>query len=210
MQDARTTFYRAVDISWRDNNTEALKWVSINSRQLAKAARNYVDTLYPYCGLQAASPDTEIIILERYEKPTEAGTLAYGYLVIAGERFPYRLVDWDEDTEKAGLVAANKGAGQWNYGLLADVILELDAINFDLDFTLFEKTEIANIMDGRSAPEPGSGSGGGDEKAMGSLSEKFLIAPFSVLNAREGWWQNRKRAWISLGIESEKGRGGGA
>ncbi len=60
MQDARTTFYRAVDISWRDNNTEALKWVSINSRQLAKAARSYVDTLYPYCGLQAASPDTEI------------------------------------------------------------------------------------------------------------------------------------------------------
>ncbi|RZA01067.1 MAG: acyl-CoA dehydrogenase [Sphingobacteriaceae bacterium] len=60
MQDARTTFYHAVDISWRDNNTEALKWVSINSRQLAKAARNYVDALYTYCGLQAASPDTEI------------------------------------------------------------------------------------------------------------------------------------------------------
>ena len=60
MQDARTTFYRAVDLSWRDNNTEALKWVSINSRQLAKAARNYVDALYPYCGLMAASPDTEI------------------------------------------------------------------------------------------------------------------------------------------------------
>lgn len=39
------------------------------------------------------------------------------------------------------------------------------------------------------------------------LSEKFMIAPFTVMNAREGWWQNRKRDWISLGIESEEGRG---
>lgn len=60
MQDARNNFYRAVDISWQDNNPEALQWVSFTSRQLAKAARNYVDALYPYCGLQAASPDTEI------------------------------------------------------------------------------------------------------------------------------------------------------
>ena len=28
-----------------------------------------------------------------------------------------------------------------------------------------------------------------------------------MLNAREGWWQNRKRAWIDLGIRSELGRG---
>jgi hypothetical protein len=30
--------------------------------------------------------------------------------------------------------------------------------------------------------------------------------PFSVLNAREGWWQARKDAWIALGIRSELGR----
>lgn len=40
------------------------------------------------------------------------------------------------------------------------------------------------------------------------LAEKFLIPPFSVLNAREGIWQDRKRAWLSLGIQSEVGRGG--
>lgn len=60
LQDARNNFYRAVDISWRESNPEALQWVSFTSRQLAKAARNHVDALYPYCGLQAASPDTEI------------------------------------------------------------------------------------------------------------------------------------------------------
>lgn len=40
------------------------------------------------------------------------------------------------------------------------------------------------------------------------LGDTFLIPPFSVLNAREGWWQERKRAWLALGIQSELGRGG--
>jgi len=43
----------------------------------------------------------------------------------------------------------------------------------------------------------------------GNLADRFGIPPFSVLNAREGWWQDRKAAWIALGIKSELGRGGG-
>jgi DNA modification methylase len=38
------------------------------------------------------------------------------------------------------------------------------------------------------------------------LAERFFIPPFSVLNAREGWWQDRKRGWIGMGIKSEVGR----
>lgn len=45
------------------------------------------------------------------------------------------------------------------------------------------------------------------DKAKNALSEKFGIPPFSVMNAREGEWQTRKRAWIALGIHSELGRG---
>ena len=33
------------------------------------------------------------------------------------------------------------------------------------------------------------------------------LCPFSVLNARGGWWQERKAAWLALGIQSELGRG---
>jgi DNA modification methylase len=43
--------------------------------------------------------------------------------------------------------------------------------------------------------------------AKKTLSEKFGVPPFTVLNAREGWWQDRKRAWLALGIRSELGRG---
>lgn len=47
-------------------------------------------------------------------------------------------------------------------------------------------------------------------KKAGALSLRFEFPPFSVLNAREGAWQDRKREWISLGIQSELGRGLGA
>lgn len=39
------------------------------------------------------------------------------------------------------------------------------------------------------------------------LAQRFIFPPFSVLNAREGSWQERKRRWIGLGIQSELGRG---
>jgi len=42
---------------------------------------------------------------------------------------------------------------------------------------------------------------------MGKLSDDFFMPPFSVLNARSGEWQKRKREWISRGIKSELGRG---
>jgi hypothetical protein len=39
-----------------------------------------------------------------------------------------------------------------------------------------------------------------------SLAARFGIAPFSVLNAREGWWQDRKGQWMDLGLRSAEGR----
>jgi hypothetical protein len=39
-----------------------------------------------------------------------------------------------------------------------------------------------------------------------SLFDRFMVPPFSVLNGRDGWWMERKQAWIGLGIEGELGR----
>lgn len=43
--------------------------------------------------------------------------------------------------------------------------------------------------------------------SRGPLADRFEFPPFTVLNAREGPWQERKAAWLSLGIKSEVGRG---
>ena len=60
IQQYREVFYKALDNSWENTNAESLQQVSVTSRQLAIAARSHVDALYPYCGLQAASPETEL------------------------------------------------------------------------------------------------------------------------------------------------------
>lgn len=39
-----------------------------------------------------------------------------------------------------------------------------------------------------------------------TLAGRFIIPPFSILSARSADWLNRKKAWLSLGIESELGR----
>lgn len=48
-----------------------------------------------------------------------------------------------------------------------------------------------------------------DESAKKSilLRDKFIEPPFSVLDARNGNWQQRKRDWLELGIKGEVGRG---
>jgi len=39
------------------------------------------------------------------------------------------------------------------------------------------------------------------------LRDKFMEPPFSVLDTRSGAWQNRRRAWLRKGLQSELGRG---
>ncbi len=103
---------------------------------------------------------------------------------------------------RAFIIADNKLTenGGWNEEMLAAELAELQALDFDIGLTGFEAEEIERLMHESTA----AGTGGG-----GSLSDKFLVPPFSVLNAREGWWQERKREWLALGIKSELGRGGG-
>lgn len=66
LRDARDQFYTAADASWQALsiegiiNEELLKSLSSKSKDLAKTARQAVDELFPYCGMQAADPGTEL------------------------------------------------------------------------------------------------------------------------------------------------------
>ena len=40
----------------------------------------------------------------------------------------------------------------------------------------------------------------------GPIADRFLVPPFSVLNAADGFWQERKASWASLGMRGEVGR----
>lgn len=60
LQMARDNFFEQVDDTWKHPGASDLQALSKSSRRLAITAREAVDQLYPYCGLMAASPDTEI------------------------------------------------------------------------------------------------------------------------------------------------------
>jgi hypothetical protein len=40
----------------------------------------------------------------------------------------------------------------------------------------------------------------------GIVAQKFGIPPFTILDAKQGDWQERKRAWAAIGIAGEIGR----
>lgn len=39
-----------------------------------------------------------------------------------------------------------------------------------------------------------------------TLADRFVVPPFSLLDRRSGLWQDRRRKWLSMGIQSELGR----
>lgn len=43
-------------------------------------------------------------------------------------------------------------------------------------------------------------------KSRGPVADKFTFPPFTVLDSRQGEWQDRKRAWLKSGIVSNEGR----
>lgn len=77
----------------------------------------------------------------------------------------------------------------------------------------WDEGELAGLLENFGAPGPALDGIGTDppgqpgEGGSGSLAERFIVPPFSVLDGRQGYWQSRKREWLALGIQSEVGRG---
>ncbi len=123
---------------------------------------------------------------------------------------PVALADELTETQiKAFRLLANQSASwaEWDTALLQLALADIEAAGFDLDLIGFEPGELETLA--REEGEDGQDADGSALSGPGSLAAKFGLPPFSVLDARDGWWQERKRAWLALGIKSEQGRGGG-
>lgn len=102
----------------------------------------------------------------------------------------------DETEARAYRLADNRTGeeAEWDLDLLQFEFDALAEVDFELELTGFEASDW--LKD----------EGGSTEPPETRLADDFGIAPFTTFNARSGWWQNRKRAWIDLGIQSELGR----
>jgi len=107
------------------------------------------------------------------------------------KKIPCVEVELDADREKELNIRLNKNVGEWDYDALANNfdVGELTEWGFTDDELQFYETEESGYEERKT------------------LAEKFIVPPFSVLDARQGYWQDRKRDWLSLGIDSGEGRG---
>ena len=114
-------------------------------------------------------------------------------------------LDLDDDTGTARKLAYydNRAA---QVGLDWDAEQMLADLGAGLDLSaMFKQDELDALIATIGVSD--STANGTAEQARATLAERFLIPPFSVLDARQGYWQARKSAWIALGIQSELGRG---
>lgn len=101
--------------------------------------------------------------------------------------------DLTEEQIKAFRLADNKVSEQasWNYDLLnleLDDILDIDMEDFGFNFD--------QVIENPYSDSP-------NEK---NLQERFIAPPFSIIDTRQKYWQDRKRLWKEFGIKSDEGR----
>jgi hypothetical protein len=134
---------------------------------------------------------------------------------------PVIVLDHLNEAQRRALVIADNKLAEnagWDEAMLRAELAALREEDFDLDILGFSDADLLRILDsidpsglpppeGKGAGEDGHGPDSPAPAPSVTLAERFGVPPFSVLDARKGWWQDRKRAWIALGIRSELGRG---
>lgn len=99
--------------------------------------------------------------------------------------------EWTEEQQKQFLIKDNVSGGEWDWDMLANEWDVKQLEEWGLDIPNFETDEVLEAQE--------------NEKSK-KLSDRFIIPPFSVLDTKQGVWQQRKNYWLSLGIKSEIGR----
>lgn len=118
------------------------------------------------------------VLTERYGEPVSFDEVA-GVLTVGDSTFPVRIVDWDDETARAAMVAANSPylAGAWDWkqlGALLEQLPELADLRFDA-----LRAEAAIVLDESPAPaglKPDSESAAADKPAVHSFKLIFKTA----------------------------------
>lgn len=184
-----------------------------------KIERRKVGDLRPYARNPKTHPPSQITALVGMIKEfgfTEPLLIDEDDTILAGhgrtlaakeigfEELPVVVIRGLTDSQKRALVIADNRSnemGGWNNELLVSELNELKLSGYSIELTGFDSSDLVSFIAQASEQDATR------QQNVGNLAERFGIPPFSILNAREGWWQDRKRAWLSIGIQSELGRG---
>ena len=111
--------------------------------------------------------------------------------------------DLTESQVKAFRLADNKVSeiSDWDNELLSIELEDLAELNFDMEEFNFSMDEI-NVEKQNKTTWDKIKENSIDSK----LTDTFVVAPFSILDTRQGNWLERDKMWKSIGIKSEIGR----
>lgn len=93
--------------------------------------------------------------------------------------------------------------GGWDHQALADLLDEIGDPDL-IELTGWDPADLDELLADTGTDD---GAGSGDGTGNPSLADRFGVPPFDVLDTRQGYWRDRKRSWLRLGIKSEIGRG---
>lgn len=111
---------------------------------------------------------------------------------------PVMHVDLPDNEAKALNLALNKISGDWDLPMLKDLLESIDTGAFDVEITGFSEREVEHLMT-QYYVDP-------KQKAKETLAKRFVVPPFTILDAQQGYWKDRKKAWFNLGMLGEAGR----
>lgn len=111
-----------------------------------------------------------------------------------------------EEQARAYRLADNKTneLAKWDEALFSEEISGIEEIDMSLfGFGSIDWDEFEETTDEEDYHDDSLNY---DTENSKKLSDMFGAPPMSVIDTKQGYWQNRKRLWASLGIESEIGR----
>lgn len=109
------------------------------------------------------------------------------------EKVPTHLIEGlTEEREEEITIRDNVNNGDWDWDKLAN----------RYDYDKLDEWGVA-------VPTAVASADSDEVNPQGKLARTFIAPPFSVLDARQGYWRDRKKQWLTLGIKSELGRKGG-
>lgn len=102
--------------------------------------------------------------------------------------------DLTEEQIKAFRLADNKVGeiATWDFEKLEEELMaikDIDMSEFEFDMSFLEEDDYSD-----------------KEEINKKITDEFLVPPFSIFDTRQGYWQDRKKMWKDLGLDSGVGR----
>ena len=115
--------------------------------------------------------------------------------VAPDDTIPVLVLDVDENEADKILVTHDPLAemATTDADALADLLQSVKSTEAGLNDLLTDMGGLTDLLQANAEPHA-------------KLTDRFGVPPFSVLDTRQGYWQDRKRDWLALGIQSEVGR----